>query len=36
MWVLFVEDDKLVGSGVEDGLIEVGMMVDWVYDGRYV
>ncbi|MCA8052327.1 response regulator transcription factor [Burkholderia arboris] len=35
MRVLLVEDDKLIGSGVEDGLIEAGMTVDWAHDGRH-
>ncbi len=34
MRVLLVEDDKLIGSGVEDGLIDAGMTVDWAHDGR--
>lgn len=35
MRVLLVEDDRLIGSGVEDGLIEAGMTVDWVCDGKH-
>lgn len=34
MRVLLVEDDSLIGSGVEDGLAEAGMSVDWAHDGR--
>lgn len=34
MRVLLVEDDNLIGSGVEDGLAEAGMSVDWARDGR--
>lgn len=34
MRVLLVEDDGLIGSGVEDGLTEAGMSVDWARDGR--
>ncbi|MGN6581326.1 MAG: response regulator [Bordetella sp.] len=34
MRVLLVEDDRLIGSGVEDGLTEAGMTVDWAYDGK--
>jgi len=34
MRVLLVEDDRLIGSGVEDGLAEAGMAVDWAYDGK--
>lgn len=34
MRVLLVEDDRLIGSGVEDGLAEAGMAVDWAHDGR--
>jgi two-component system response regulator QseB len=34
MRVLLVEDDRLIGSGVEDGLTEAGMTVDWAHDGR--
>ena len=34
MCVLLVGDDRLIGSGVEDGLTEAGMTVDWAHDGR--
>ena len=34
MRVLLVEDDRLIGSGVEDGLAEAGMTVDWAHDGK--
>jgi DNA-binding response OmpR family regulator len=34
MRVLLVEGDRLIGSGVEDGLIEAGMTVDWACDGK--
>ena len=34
MRVLLVEDDRLIGSGVEDGLAEAGMAVDWAHDGK--
>ena len=34
MRVLLVEDDILIGSGVEDGLAEAGMAVDWAHDGK--
>jgi CheY-like chemotaxis protein len=34
MRVLLVEDDDLIGSGVEAGLREAGFTADWAQDGR--
>jgi two-component system response regulator QseB len=34
MRVLLVEDDDLIGSGVEAGLRQAGFTVDWARDGR--
>jgi len=34
MRVLLVEDDDLIGSGVETGLRQAGLTVDWARDGR--
>ena len=34
MRVLLVEDDELIGSGVEEGLRDAGLTVDWAHDGR--
>ncbi|MGF6604343.1 two-component system response regulator QseB [Paraburkholderia sp. GAS448] len=34
MRVLLVEDDDLIGSGVEAGLRQAGFTVDWAQDGR--
>jgi len=34
MRVLLVEDDDLIGSGVEAGLHQAGFTVDWAQDGR--
>jgi DNA-binding response OmpR family regulator len=34
MRVLLVEDDDLIGSGLETGLHHVGFTVDWVRDGH--
>jgi len=34
MRVLLVEDDDLIGSGVEAGLRQAGFAVDWAHDGR--
>lgn len=34
MRVLLVEDDDLIGSGVEAGLRQAGFTVDWAHDGR--
>lgn len=33
MRVLLVEDDRLLGDGVLNGLRQAGYAVDWVYDG---
>ena len=33
MRVLLVEDDPLIGSGLEQGLKQEGFAVDWVKDG---
>jgi len=33
MRILLVEDDKLLGDGVQAGLIQSGFSVDWVRDG---
>jgi len=34
MRILLVEDDELIGSGVEAGLGHAGFTVDWTRDGR--
>jgi len=34
MRVLLVEDDELIASGVEEGLRDAGLTVDWAHDGR--
>jgi two-component system, OmpR family, response regulator QseB len=34
MRILLVEDDDLIGSGVEAGLKQAGFAVDWALDGR--
>jgi DNA-binding response OmpR family regulator len=34
MRVLLVEDDDLIGSGIEAGLRQAGFAVDWARDGR--
>ncbi len=34
MRVLLVEDDPILGNGVEAGLRQAGFVVDWVRDGR--
>lgn len=34
MRILLVEDDDLIGSGVEAGLKQAGFTVDWAPDGR--
>jgi two-component system, OmpR family, response regulator QseB len=34
MRILLVEDDDLIGSGVEAGLRNAGFAVDWAQDGR--
>lgn len=34
MRILLVEDDELVGSGIETGLRQAGFVVDWAEDGR--
>ena len=33
MRVLLVEDDKLLGDGIQAGLAQAGFAVDWVTDG---
>ncbi|OGT88833.1 MAG: DNA-binding response regulator [Gammaproteobacteria bacterium RIFOXYA12_FULL_61_12] len=33
MRVLLVEDDELLGSAVQAGLVQAGYTVDWVHDG---
>jgi two-component system OmpR family response regulator/two-component system response regulator QseB len=33
MRILLVEDDKLLGDGVQAGLVQSGFSVDWVRDG---
>src|ERR1700751_4809309 len=33
MRILLVEDDDLIGSGVEAGLCQAGFAVDWARDG---
>ena len=34
MRILLVEDDDLLGDGVEAGLKQAGYTVDWVRDGK--
>lgn len=34
MRVLLVEDDKLLGEGIKQGLIQEGHTVDWMTDGK--
>lgn len=34
MRILLVEDDDLIGSGIEAGLHQAGFAVDWARDGR--
>ena len=34
MRILLVEDDKMVGKAVRQGLLRAGFAVDWVTDGR--
>jgi DNA-binding response OmpR family regulator len=34
MRLLLVEDDPLLGDGIEAGLCQAGFTVDWVHDGR--
>jgi len=34
MRILLVEDDSLLGDGVQAGLTQAGFIVDWVRDGR--
>ncbi|MFP3748319.1 DNA-binding response regulator, partial [Achromobacter sp. SIMBA_011] len=34
MRILLVEDDDLIGSGLEISLVEAGYSVDWVRDGH--
>jgi DNA-binding response OmpR family regulator len=33
MRVLLIEDDKLLGDGIQAGLVQAGFAVDWVKDG---
>jgi DNA-binding response OmpR family regulator len=33
MRILLVEDDKLLGDGIQNGLAQAGFAVDWVQDG---
>jgi two-component system OmpR family response regulator/two-component system response regulator QseB len=33
MRILLVEDDKLLGDGIQAGLVQAGFAVDWVRDG---
>ena len=33
MRILLVEDDKLLGDGIQAGLVQAGFAVDWVQDG---
>jgi DNA-binding response OmpR family regulator len=33
MRILLVEDDKLLGDGIQAGLMQAGFAVDWVQDG---
>ncbi|WP_027469707.1 response regulator [Deefgea rivuli] len=34
MRILLVEDDQLLGEGIQDGLIDAGFVVDWLQDGE--
>lgn len=34
MRILLVEDDQLLGEGIQDGLIDAGFVVDWLKDGE--
>ncbi|MBM5574182.1 response regulator transcription factor [Deefgea sp. CFH1-16] len=34
MRILLVEDDLLLGEGIQDGLIDAGFVVDWFKDGE--
>ncbi|MCB5197014.1 response regulator transcription factor [Deefgea salmonis] len=34
MRILLVEDDLLLGEGIQDGLIDAGFVVDWFQDGE--
>ena len=34
MKILLVEDDALLGNGVQAGLVQEGISVDWVQDGK--
>lgn len=34
MRLLLVEDDKMIGAGVRQGLRHEGYSVDWVQDGK--
>ena len=34
MRILVVEDDRLLGDGIRAGLMQAGLAVDWVQDGR--
>jgi DNA-binding response OmpR family regulator len=33
MRVLLIEDDKLLGDGIQAGLVQAGFAIDWVQDG---
>ena len=33
MRILLIEDDKLLGDGIQAGLVQAGFAVDWVQDG---
>ena len=33
MRILVVEDDRLLGDGIQKGLAQAGFAVDWVQDG---
>ncbi len=34
MRVLLIEDDKMIGEAMQQGLVEAGFAIDWVLDGR--
>ena len=34
MRLLLVEDDRLLGDGIKEGLIDAGYTVDWLIDGE--
>lgn len=34
MRVLLIEDDKMIGEALQQGLVEAGFTVDWTLDGR--